>query len=1165
MNSDPIEDSSPVKSRNFDSEDDSGDDLFNDFDEKTFQMTNTVPTQPVRNAFMPSGPVPTPSSRIASSPHYMTQPTQLLTSSQKTTATQVLNTPQRPSQIQVPASSSPTQPSTRISGIAPPGTQFRPPILPRAIFTNNPQTQMTDIEDSDPQISADSDSDDGLSNSRSDIPSSFGPGRNNFKLSLSSFAYKSQVPQKRTGDDMTSAYANASRLSKAPRQTGPSRAVEAASDQINTLDDILDWDDRNKIQQLIPIFPDRPIAKLYSALRLKRGNVNDAQDYLVELQEKEEENKAIDLTASDNEGTGVAKLKTAKPEVVPAKKTKTMREKYSKILPNTSQSQNHKSQSQIQPKLSSPTAVTPPPKKFKRLMQGRRAAPASPIAFSPSPQKIPIREVIDIDSGSEAGNDSEDEEPSSALEDRLLQIFNSCTEKELIDLVGSSAEEAALVISKRPFRNLDSVRKVAQVQAPATNGKKKGGSKVTLGERIVSKAIETETSLEAVDRIVAQCDRFTRDVQKDMKKWGVNTTTGESLDIVSLQDKHDSGTGTPTSSASSEKNVTTSPHEKFLRQPENMSPDITMKDYQIVGLNWLNLLWSKQHSWSQNDEESPVGCILADDMGLGKTCQVIAFLSHLLEAGVDGPHLIVVPASTIENWMREMEKFSPTLHFEPYYGLQKEREGMRQTIYESIDDINVIVTTYDTATKEDDNKFLRRLNLKSCIFDEGHALKNSHSSRYKQLRRIKTSFRLLLTGTPLQNNLQELMSVLAFIMPGLFDECRDEFSLIFNHRATTADKDHAALLSAKRIARAKSMLTPFILRRTKAQVMKDLPKKTKRVEYCSMTTRQEKYYNNFADMHNEALAARKAGVTTNNFPHLMLRRQAAIHPLLLNHRQYDHTEIELYDRATIDKMWPRIPREKGKYKKYISDEGMREHLLEKSDFQLHMLCSEVPQLKKFALKKDEWMDSGKVDKVVELVQKFTKEGSRTLIFSHFTSMLDILEAVFDTVGISRRRIDGSTPVNDRQGLIDEFYDDESIEVFMLSTRSGGAGINLACANKVIIFDSGFNPQDDIQAENRAHRIGQTRDVEVVTLITTGTIEEQIYALGESKRLLDDRVTGGDEDDSKIENKTIEELERLLMEKVETPKQEEVQERPTDDLKDAFRKGLKSRGVVVADD
>jgi SWI/SNF-related matrix-associated actin-dependent regulator 1 of chromatin subfamily A len=496
---------------------------------------------------------------------------------------------------------------------------------------------------------------------------------------------------------------------------------------------------------------------------------------------------------------------------------------------------------------------------------------------------------------------------------------------------------------------------------------------------------------------------------------------------------------------------------------------------------------------------------------------------------------------------------------------------MRDVIETSIEDIDVIVTTYETASKDEDNRFLRRLGLKSCVFDEGHALKNSAAARYRQMRKLKTPFRLLLTGTPLQNNLQELMSVLAFIMPGLFTECQDEFLLIFKQRATTTD--HAALLSAKRIARAKSMLTPFILRRTKAQVMKDLPKKSKRVEYCGMTPRQKKYYNEYAEMHNEALVARKAGVTTNNIPHLMLRRQAAIHPLLLNHRLYDNAQIEFYDLDTIEAMWPRIPREKGKYKKFRSDDGMREHLLEKSDFQLHMICQEVPKLKKFALKNDEWMDSGKVDKAVELVHKFTKEGSRTLIFSQFTSMLDILEAVFDTVGISRRRIDGSTPVNDRQSLIDEFYDDESIEVFMLSTRSGGAGINLACANKVIIFDSSFNPQDDIQAENRAHRIGQTRDVEVVTLITKGTIEEQIYALGESKRLLDDRVTGGEEDDNKkaekAESKGMEELERLLMEKVKTPEEEEVKldvqkEKPTGDLRDLFRNGLKDRGVDVAE-
>ena len=160
------------------------------------------------------------------------------------------------------------------------------------------------------------------------------------------------------------------------------------------------------------------------------------------------------------------------------------------------------------------------------------------------------------------------------------------------------------------------------------------------------------------------------------------------------------------------------------------------------------------------------------------------------------------------------------------------------------------------------------------------------------------------------------------------------------------------------------------------------------------------------------------------------------------------------------------------------------------------------------------MNSGKVDKLCELLKKFKENGDRTLIFSQFTLVMDILEYVLETINMGFFRLDGRTNVEDRQSILDAFYEQTDIPVFMLSTKAGGAGINLACANKVIIFDSSFNPQEDVQAENRAHRVGQTREVEVIRLVTKGTIEEQIYALGQTKLALDQRVVGDDLADSK---------------------------------------------------
>jgi SWI/SNF-related matrix-associated actin-dependent regulator 1 of chromatin subfamily A len=175
------------------------------------------------------------------------------------------------------------------------------------------------------------------------------------------------------------------------------------------------------------------------------------------------------------------------------------------------------------------------------------------------------------------------------------------------------------------------------------------------------------------------------------------------------------------------------------------------------------------------------------------------------------------------------------------------------------------------------------------------------------------------------------------------------------------------------------------------------------------------------------------------------------------------------------------------------------------------------------------MDSGKVESMVKLVNTYKANGDRVLIFSQFALVLDILESVLNTSLIHFTRIDGSTKIDERQSLIDTFRDDESITAFLLTTKAGGTGINLMYANKVIIFDGSFNPQDDRQAENRAHRVGQTRDVEVVRLVTKGTVEEQIFALGQSKLLLDGRVAGDSEDGGKAEEAGEKAVAKMLLE------------------------------------
>jgi len=369
--------------------------------------------------------------------------------------------------------------------------------------------------------------------------------------------------------------------------------------------------------------------------------------------------------------------------------------------------------------------------------------------------------------------------------------------------------------------------------------------------------------------------------------------------------------------------------------------------------------------------------------------------------------------------------------------------------------------------------------------------------------RIPAKFRLLLTGTPLQNNLRELASLLGFILPSVFREHEEALEFVFSHRAKTTDENHAALLSAQRIVRARSMMAPFVLRRKKHQVLKHLPTKTRRVEYCEPSPSQHDIYAGEQARARAVIQSRlegkKSGTETSNI--MMALRQAAIHPLLFR-RLYTDDKLRKMSRACLKE--PEFAQ---------SDiDLVYEDMSVMTDFELHTFCEKYSNaMSSFALRNAEWMDSGKVTALAALLDTYRANNDRVLIFSQFTMVMNILESVLETLDTRFFRLDGSTPIDERQDMIDAFHDDPSIPVFLLSTKAGGAGINLACANKVVIFDGSFNPQEDVQAENRAHRVGQRREVEVVRLVCRGTIEEQILRLGETKLMLDERVAGGASD------------------------------------------------------
>ncbi|KAK1807643.1 DNA-dependent ATPase fun30 [Friedmanniomyces endolithicus] len=997
-----------------------------------------------------------------------------------------------------------------------------------------------------------------------------GPGGSTFFGGLmNKFGHDdSRAPARRPADDSISAYGSVSRGPR-PTQGLPSRAQPVVSNAVRyqTLDDVEDYGVRRKIEDIRGILSTESVQRCHDALMRSRGNKEDAMAWLAETdaQAKPDHGDVDPLgTATPVVKRGVAMTKStlssqpvrsAKQEVkVP---TKTIAERYAPTQP-----QRRASRPNIIPKiLGEDDEEEEDARPKRRLLMGRKSRRSPTPPSSPPAQKLPQarqrlqqrgKNVITISSDDDeevggedkdsddgrAESEEEDAPTETAFDARLLTFFNDCSVQALADLSALAETAVSFVLEQRPFASLDAIRAIS-------NAGPKSKAQRMLGDRLVNRCSEMLSGYEAVDELVEECAKLAKPIQKALKGWGVvGREDGGELELMNLDDAHDSGIGTPASSDTSE--AMPAKERKFLKQPSSMAEDMPLKDYQLVGLNWLNLLWQKK-----------ISCILADDMGLGKTCQVIAFLAHLQEQEIDGVHLIIVPGSTIANWLREFARFAPSLSVFPYYGSDKERPELRLRIEQQFEEIDVVVTTYDVATRPDDNRFLRKsVRPAVCVFDEAHLLRNPKTDRYQKLLRIPADFRLFLTGTPLQNNLRELVAILAFIMPNLFEEKRDKLDFIFDQKAITKDGNHAALLSAERIARARTMMTPFILRRKKAQVL-DLPAKHRRVEMCTMLPSQAAYYASLVDEARASMSGTAAEKKRKSSNIMMALRKAAIHPLL-SRRLY--TEKKIDKIVAILQQHDFAGNSPDKIRAYITGESKTGQNLEGGDFALHKFCTERSYLQQFELKKQQWMDSGKVQRFKELVTAYAANGDRVLVFSQFTTLMDILEAVLETLKIPFVRLDGSTKMETRQDLIDTFTRDESLTVFMLSTKAGGAGINLAAANKVIVFDSGFNPQDDVQAENRAHRVGQTREVEVVRLVCAGTIEEQILRLGESKLALDERVTAGGEEEAEREGKKV--VERMFLESLKGGV-EGGGGREGGDVRDAFRMGLEGSGVRVA--
>ncbi|ORX36499.1 SNF2 family N-terminal domain-domain-containing protein [Kockovaella imperatae] len=717
------------------------------------------------------------------------------------------------------------------------------------------------------------------------------------------------------------------------------------------------------------------------------------------------------------------------------------------------------------------------------------------------------------DEGSWSGDEGRQRKRFKGAEDELdaegeaLKAFNEVDEAMLTGTIACSAEQAAKIISLRPYENVDAVY---------TKLNKARGVSFKLFEQYT----EIMEGYVQIDSCLNRCESIAADVANTLSVW-----RGASM-------INDSVVGTPRSDGMNDVKVDVAKVDELLKmetdmkrrkilsqyiqtQPPALSEGTILKDYQLLGVNWLNLLYSKK-----------IGCILADEMGLGKTIQVIAFLAHLKERKIKGPHMIFVPASTLENWVREFEKFCPDIDVQSYYGTQAERADLRDTIKRQFrkGKLQVVLASYTQVAAADDLSFFRKkIQFETCIYDEGHRLKSCTTKAYSDLMSIKPRWRCLLTGTPLQNNLQELVSLLMFIHKDVFTDAEPYLRAIFKSQG------HANLLSSQRVSRARKMLTPFVLRRRKAHVL-DLPPKIETVEHCQMTPVQAKLYRQTLQRSKKVLqemdettleaeanaaddteapkaksrskaAEKKSGSAASSSSHILMDlRKAASHPLLFR-RLYSDAKVRSIAKACLG-----TPKWCDSNFDYVVED-----LEIMSDAEIHHFCeeSEYDSIKKFALSRDVFLEGGKVIALKKHIDRCKAEGKRMLLFSQFVMILDILQVALQHMDIKYTRLDGSTRTDERQLIVDEFTEDPDITVFLLSTKAGGVGINLTAASVVIIYDQDFNPHNDRQAADRAYRIGQDKDVEVIKLVSKDSIDEDMLAIGATKLKLDDAV-GGEE-------------------------------------------------------
>jgi len=494
-----------------------------------------------------------------------------------------------------------------------------------------------------------------------------------------------------------------------------------------------------------------------------------------------------------------------------------------------------------------------------------------------------------------------------------------------------------------------------------------------------------------------------------------------------------------------------------------------LKPYQLAGLEWLRTL-----------HEVGLNGILADEMGLGKTVQVIAFICSLVQDGAPGPFLVVAPLSTLTNWYTEFARFAPDVTCVVYHGPKDKLAELRKQFREHRKSKNVspivIITAYHVIVA--DKFFFQREEWPLLVVDEGHRLKNPKCQLMVMLRRIQTGSRFLLTGTPVQNNMSEMWSLMNFLLPEIFDE-PEVFERYFeidgmtNNQINFKEEQERSVLSIFH-----QILIPFILRRRKSDVNLSLPPKKEVTVYTKMTNLQLKWYNKLVDE--------------------ILRRYVT------ERKKDDFIQIFDDDQRLRSQRKDQIQTLETKHDiiaKKITGRNVVFPLL-RACTHPYLLDAPRDENGEIIVNEDLISQSGKFLLLDKMLGKLRQKGHKVLIFSTLVIFLDLLESMCEHRKYGYTRLDGSTTFEDRIEAIANFNKDPETFIFLISTRAGGLGLNLMAADTVILFNSDWNPMIDIQAQDRAHRIGQTRPVVVYRFIVRNTIDERVYKRACSKQIME---------------------------------------------------------------